>query len=112
MICSSCSCAIYHKEWKVDEPAKPNTLVPDLTNLEVVQRQSEYWIQPQQSKVVLFSKFCPTPWTLLTGGADVEAWEGRCNKYEAEMLNYFDAKGVKLYEATFSDITKSGTLLR
>ena len=47
-------------------------------------------------RVGLHSSFCPTPLTLLTGGADAKAWEARCCKAEAAIIDWSSRHGLML----------------
>ena len=52
--------------------------------------------QSNSKRIGLHSCFCPTPLTLLTGGADARAWEARCNTAQGAIFDWSNRHGIKL----------------
>ena len=48
--------------------------------------------------------FCPTPITIITGGADARAWETRCDKIETSIIDWYAENGIKLRRVPSSEL--------
>jgi hypothetical protein len=94
---AGCSCAIYHESW---EP-KGGKIISKSSLEELDGRMNDLNMRgvnfhSNNRRVGLHSSFCPTPLTLLTGGADAKAWEARCSKAEATIFDWSSLHGLKL----------------
>ena len=108
---ASCSCAIYHESWEArsgksisntsfHQAAKDSGFKSHRTSILGYKKRDVYFSYSNDGIINLNSSFCPNPMTLLTSGADVDAWNARCNSAEALVLDWYSKQGTSLKKAS------------
>ncbi len=107
---TSCSCAIVHSVFEAKDgvaitnpsfqaAAADAGLRTKRADSSSYQRRGVYLSYSPEEKIVMHSSFCPTPFTLLTWGADVRAWEASCDEVETSIEDWYAKRGITLQRA-------------
>lgn len=108
---ANCSCAMYHKSWKAENPggisnssfhhaAKEAGFKAHHTSMMGYRNRDVYFSYTDDQRINLYSVFCPSPLTLLAWGADADAWHDRCERAEKSILELYSKSGMKLQEVS------------
>lgn len=110
---ASCSCAIEHT-WlqaksggkitssSFQAAAKDSGFKATQEESPEYHRRGVYLSCSPEERILIHSAFCPTPITILTWGADVRAWEARCDEVENALFAWYAQRGIALEEVNLS----------
>ena len=107
----SCSCAIYRQSWEsgsgkkisnasFHRAAKECGFRSHHTSMLGYEKRGVYFSYADDGRLSLYSSFCPNPFTLVTWGADADAWEVRCKNAEESIKTWYVQRGVVLKEVS------------
>ena len=121
---ASCSCAIEHT-WiqaknggritssSFRDAAKDSGFKPTREDGIKFYKRGVYLSCTPKEKILMHSAFCPTPITILTWGADVRAWEARCDEVETALFTWYAQRGITLenvyYSSSNEEAQQAGT---
>jgi hypothetical protein len=104
---ASCSCAIKHT-WiqaksggkitssTFQAAAKDSGFKAIREEGSTYHKRGVYLSYSTEERILIHSAFCPTPITLITWGADIRAWQARCNGVETSLFTWYAERGVTL----------------
>jgi hypothetical protein len=103
---TGCSCAVFHPQW--ESPSRQSISNESFheaaselgfkshhqSNLGY--KKKDVYFYYRDGSINLHSMFCPTPWTIISGGHDLRQWESRCNGAEESVNHWFASIGIQL----------------
>ena len=104
---ASCSCAIKHT-WiqaksggkitssTFQAAAKDSGFKATREESPKYHKRGVYLSYSPKERILIHSAFCPTPITLMTWGADVRAWQARCDEVENSLFTWYAQRGIKV----------------